>query len=130
MSDRKHAELMLDKAETDLRAVRGMGDAEQFADEIFGFHAQQAVEKALKGWLSLLGVRFPKVHDLDLLIDLLERHGVEVAELRKLGELSAFAVELRYDHAGDEVALGDRSTVIDQVAGVVNTVRNHLAKSG
>ena len=45
MSDRKHAELMLDKAETDLRALRGMGDAEQFADEIFGFHAQQGPKK-------------------------------------------------------------------------------------
>jgi HEPN domain-containing protein len=29
-----------------------MADSPLFADEIFGFHTQQAVEKALKAWLS------------------------------------------------------------------------------
>ena len=29
-----------------------MGDVIVFADEIFGFHAQQAIEKSLKAWLA------------------------------------------------------------------------------
>jgi hypothetical protein len=31
-----------------LQALQGMIDVHTFANEIFGFHAQQAVEKALK----------------------------------------------------------------------------------
>ena len=64
MSDQEHAEEILEASRRDLRALRGMGDVEAFSDEIFGFHAQQAVEKALKAWLAFLGQRFPKTHDL------------------------------------------------------------------
>ena len=48
--------------------ARNMGDAEAFDDEIFGFHAQQAVEKALKAWLTEVGVTYPLTHDLSLLL--------------------------------------------------------------
>lgn len=52
MSDREHAEEILEAARRDLRALRAMTDVEAFPDEIFGFHAQQAVEKALKARLA------------------------------------------------------------------------------
>ena len=47
MNDREHAEEILQTARRDLRALRAMHDVESFPDEIFGFHAQQSVEKAL-----------------------------------------------------------------------------------
>ena len=46
--DREHARALLEMARKDARALSGMQDREVFADEIFGFHAQQAVGKALK----------------------------------------------------------------------------------
>lgn len=45
-------------ASKDLAALRGMIDASLFADEIFGFHAQQAVEKSLKAWITVAGDTF------------------------------------------------------------------------
>ena len=33
-------------------ALRGMVGTPLFADEIFGFHAQQAIETSLKAWLA------------------------------------------------------------------------------
>jgi len=45
MSDIKHARMMLDLAKKEIKALKGMKSAEIFSDEIFGFHAQQAVEK-------------------------------------------------------------------------------------
>jgi HEPN domain-containing protein len=48
MSDLDHARLMLNMAGKDLKALQNMLDMNAFANEIFGFHAQQAVEKALK----------------------------------------------------------------------------------
>ena len=38
-----------------------MRDVDIFADEIFGFHAQQAAEKLLKAWLALLGEVTPSL---------------------------------------------------------------------
>jgi HEPN domain-containing protein len=70
MSDREHAKEILEAARRDLRALHGMNDPQVFSDEIFGFHAQQAAERALKAWLAHNGIRFPKTHDLKQLIDL------------------------------------------------------------
>jgi hypothetical protein len=39
MSDREHARALLEMARKDLTALRAMGDAVAFSDEIFGFHA-------------------------------------------------------------------------------------------
>ena len=45
MSDLERSRALLVAAERDLRALKGMSDAEVFDDEIAGFHAQQAAEK-------------------------------------------------------------------------------------
>ena len=64
MSDLKQARVLLMSAKRDISALHGMADASVFADEIFGFHAQQAAEKLLKAWLALLGETYPTIHDL------------------------------------------------------------------
>jgi len=61
MKDTEQARILLSMAE-DLNALRGMEDQEVFAEEIFGFHAQQVAEKALKAWLAWLGVQYSKTH--------------------------------------------------------------------
>ena len=52
MSDLKQARVLLTAAERDISALRGMADAAVFADEIFGFHAQQAAGRypCLRKW--------------------------------------------------------------------------------
>jgi HEPN domain-containing protein len=52
MSDINTAKLILSAARRDMQALENMFDAKAFPSEIFGFHAQQAVEKALKAWLA------------------------------------------------------------------------------
>jgi hypothetical protein len=47
-----HAQDLLLLAGKDFSALRGMLGNPLFADEIFGFHAQQAIEKSLKAWLA------------------------------------------------------------------------------
>ena len=84
MSDREHAEEILETARRDLRAVRAMHDTESFPDEIFGFHAQQSVEKALKAWVALLGKQFPKTHDIKRLIDVLRENGIVTETLEPI----------------------------------------------
>lgn len=61
------------------------------------FHAQQAVEKYLKGMLQEYEISFSKTHDLSVLLDLLLPEFPELSVLEDdLEWLSAFAVEFRY----------------------------------
>ncbi len=59
MSDLEQALELADAAERDISALHGMGDAAIFADEIFGFHVQQAAEKLFKAWLASQGEIYP-----------------------------------------------------------------------
>ncbi len=122
MPDLRGAEALLNMARKDLMALRGMLSEATFSDEIFGFHAQQAVEKGLKCWLSILVSDFPRTHDLQLLFSLLIEANADITpEMKLLEDLTDFAVIFRYG----EVDLGesmDRPNVISQVADLIDYV--------
>ena len=88
---------MLAIANKDLKALKGLPDAEAFDDEIFGFHAQQAIEKSLKAWAAVLGREYPLTHDISALLDLLESSGEDVKRYWDLIEYNVFAVRFRYE---------------------------------
>ncbi|MBK7764952.1 MAG: HEPN domain-containing protein [Sulfuritalea sp.] len=79
MSALDHARGLLLMARKDFDAMRGMIGNPLFADEVFGFHAQQAIEKALKAWLAARSIDFPLTHDISRLLGLLEQAGVDVS---------------------------------------------------
>lgn len=110
MSDQEHARDILEAARRDLRALRAMTDIGAFPDEIFGFHAQQAVEKALKSWLASLSVTFPKTHDLKRLFDLLAERGISTDDLERFVDLNAFAVQYRYESLYNDEEAIDRAS--------------------
>lgn len=91
MSELKHARDLMALAEKDLRALQGMGNVNNFADEIFGFHAQQTVEKTLKAWLAALGQEYPLTHNHNLarLLALLEEQGAILNEFWDFIEYTA-----------------------------------------
>ena len=61
------------------------------------FDAQQTAEKAIKSVFVLRGERFPLIHDLEDLLQRLERNGVKIPQyLWNAAELSRFAVVTRY----------------------------------
>lgn len=97
MSGHNAARNLLIMARKDLKTLRGILDPDLFEEEMAGFHAQQAVEKALKAWLSILGATYPQTHDLRALIVLLENEGVAEEELWDFVELNPFAARFRYE---------------------------------
>jgi len=130
MSDIEQAKSFLSMAERDYRALCGMNDPEVFSDEIFGFHIQQAVEKALKAWLCVLGAPFPKTHDLDELGALLEEADQKIADsFSSLLEFTDFAVAFRYEAFPDLEGDIDRRGCIDGVARLLQHVRRILAQT-
>ena len=78
-----------------------------------GFHAQQAVEKAMKAVLLLRTVDFPFTHNLGLLWDLCSQHDLTCAISKfDVTQLTPYAVEGRYDELIDGVSIDNlRSTV-------------------
>lgn len=70
------------------------------ADALFGFHAQQAVEKYLKAVLATEQERPQRTHDLGVLAEQCAEAGHILSEsLRGVVELSQYAVRERYPMA-------------------------------
>ena len=115
MSDLKQARVLLEAAEFDVSALRGMGDAAVFADAVFGFHVQQAVEKLFKAWLAVLGAVYPLTHDLEELLKLLAALEPEAARFDALIDYTPYAVQLRYAGAVPGAATVHAEALLDEV---------------
>jgi HEPN domain-containing protein len=120
------ARVLLSKAVQDEALVRKVGSDTDIADELVGFHAQQAVEKAMKAVLSAKGVRFPFTHDLGILRDLCKQAGAPLPnEMGDVAELTPYAAGLRYDD--DELMdLVDRETALKWAASAVEWARQQI----
>ena len=129
MSDLEQARMLLAAAERDHPALHGMDDPAVFADEIFGFHAQQAVEKLLKAWLASLGETYPLSHDLASLLDMLSAHDPDIARFDALVDYTRYAVRLRYAAADSSAKPLDRGETVGQVDVLLEEVRWRLAEA-
>ena len=129
MKDLDQAAMLLHMAEKDCRALLVMQDPEAVATEIFGLHVQQAVEKGIKAWLCLLGVPYPKKHDLDELATLLGKAGESMPDaFIPLLTYTDFAVSFRYEAFDDFDDDIDRQATTLLVAEFLKDV-NHLLNS-
>lgn len=87
----------IEKAEDDLRAANWLMRAPRVAFDAVGFHTQQCAEKYMKAVLQERTIPFPKTHDLEELLDLIQPALPEIEILRERAKfLSDLAVESRY----------------------------------
>jgi len=128
MPDIKQAQAMLRMAHRDLKALTGMHDAAVFADEIFGFHVQQAVEKSLKAWMCGIGIAYPFTHQIDRLLVLLRDAGADVDAYWWLDEFTIYAHQARYEegHVAADAPL-DRESLMQAVAALVSQVELNIS---
>ena len=91
------AAALLVKAEMDYGAMLAMRGQAAKLGPVIGFHAQQAVEKAVKAVMVINGLRLKRTHDVAALWNELKAAGIEPPALRTAPEvLTRFAVEGRY----------------------------------
>ena len=71
---------------------------------ISAFQSQQAVEKALKATIITMGIRPPKTHRIELLVEIIARNNIDTSKLEELKPetLTDYAVEARYPDFGEE----------------------------
>jgi HEPN domain-containing protein len=111
--DLEEALLLLRKAREDIDAVKKLTPDTDIADSVVGFHAQQAVEKALKAVLAASGDDFPWTHDLRHLMDRLETIETPLpATLREVRTLGPWAVEFRYGQTIDDLLERERALAL------------------
>jgi len=63
------AQEWFERGDRDLEAAQLLHD-EHFHTDVIAYHLQQAIEKYLKGFLTLNDIRPPRTHDLDILLNL------------------------------------------------------------
>jgi HEPN domain-containing protein len=121
------AHLLLRKATADLAVTRTLAADADPHDEAIGFHAQQAVEKAIKAVLALSQIAAPRTHDLTYLVELLDSHGIDVPRMIAEPEwLSPWAVTTRYDDLDDTL---DRHAAMDAADSAVAWARTRLSQA-
>ena len=98
----------LRKAETDLELAEHLISQGDTFLNAAAFHSQQSAEKYLKAYLSSNQKVFPKTHDLDQLLDLVESLDKDLADsLRDVIVLTPYGVELRYPGDRPDANLGE-----------------------
>ena len=123
----EYAEVLLTKADGDLAAGKALADRDEIADDIVGFHAQQAVEKAIKAVLTLIGVDYPRTHDIRYLVDQLRQSGsTSPPVLDESAWLTAWATEFRYVHPPPPSL--DREAALATADAAIAWARSELAK--
>jgi HEPN domain-containing protein len=128
-SEQDLAEQLLRRADEDAAGAKGMLPIDEVADVLVCFHAQQAVEKALKAVLAAHGVEFAHRHDLRVLIGQCENAGVRLpGELVEVDLLSPYAAELRYDD--DTVHAVERETASRWATAAVQWARGLVEEAG
>jgi HEPN domain-containing protein len=113
MTPADRAKLLAKKAAGDAYVLVALRDDPAASDWVWGFHAQQAVEKLLKALLAGERVRFGFTHHLLELANLTKnsRHPLPV-QFEPLLDLTPYAAELRYT----ELASQTNSPPIDRRA--------------
>jgi HEPN domain-containing protein len=105
----EYAQTLLRLADADLHACRVLAGHDDVADRAVGFHAQQAVEKALKVAIVLAEIELPRSHDLEMLAEQAAVRASLPNELAGVDWLTPWAVALRYD---------EPTTALDRAAAV------------
>ena len=127
MSDLKCARSLVSLAEMDIRHLQRMDDALLFADEAAGLFAQQGAEKLLKAWIACLGEVFPRTHDLESLLDIVEKRDSDASQFRDLEALNPFAVEFRYKFRPKDATPLDRHGLALRLNALLERVRAEIA---
>lgn len=94
--------------------------------EAIGFHAQQALENILKGWISAFGGEYGNTHDLGKLIGIIrsDSQEYETHAGEELAWLTRYAVEYRYE--GATLAMDNPVELYHAIDRVVSAIEDRI----
>ncbi len=102
------------KATHDLETAKIVASHLPDFNDVIAFHCQQAIEKALKGYLVFLDIEFKPVHDLGYLLNLTATKDVSFdVYFEEVGRISRYAVQIRYP---DSIIILTKSQILEAIA--------------
>jgi len=128
VSELDNARELMRMCEKQLRGINNMHDETLFPEELFGFHAQRGAELALKAWITLLGQRYERTHNVADLLAILASNGVVAAQpLSHLASLTPYAAKYVYEEIENPTM--DRQYVASEVNALAELVASLLQQA-
>jgi len=126
----EYARLLLQRARDDAYVLTQLSEDPESPAWTLGFHAQQAIEKAIKAVLSSKGAEIPHTHDLVWLLELLSETGLDLpSDAVDFPRLTPYGAALRYDEtaepAGSEIP--DRQWLLSCVNRTLDWAEKNLS---
>ena len=116
----------LNRARSNFAMARNRVPDAYLEDLCFG--AQQAAEKAIKAVMISRNIDFPYVHNLALLLSILEEDGENVPnEVRRATRLTPYAVDTRYPGVEQPVSEQDYRDAIEIAEVVIQWAADRLS---
>lgn len=114
----------LQKARHDLLAAKAVLESPYGITDVPCFHAQQAVEKAYKGFLTWHRISFGRTHDLlVLLAEIMKIDPDFEADRSVCAELAEFAVDVRYPGGISEPPAGEAGRFLAEAEAIYIRVK-------
>lgn len=118
------------KAENDLKtAAHTLKLGKDCPTDTVCFHAQQCVEKYLKGLLVWRCIRFPKTHSIGELLRLVPQDARPALSTEEQERLTDFAAATRYPGAYDSIPLTEAYEVVRLARRVRREIRRLLPRA-
>ena len=115
------------KGENDFRSAEYLLTMDDPPTDTISYHAQQTVEKFLKGFLAHHGQEVPRIHDIGQLILLCSSIDEAFNSiLDDADELTEYAVEIRYPGPPGEIPIEDAEQALETARMVRDFVRVRL----
>ena len=94
--------------------------------EAIGFHAQQALENILKGWISAFGAEYGNTHELERLLSIVRdnQEGGSLPAGEELAWLTEYSVAYRYE--GARIAMEDHGEVYSRLGRVIQAAEGRV----
>ncbi len=127
MGKEEVADRWLAKAYTDLRVAEKLLELGE-DPWVIVFHAQQAVEKALKAYLVLRDKHFGKTHNLARLIDLCSEVDQGFKRLYEISvdELYPLSIEARYPDTDTEVTVKEAEEALKRAKAAIEFITKKI----
>ena len=116
------------RAENDLKTTQIiLGAGRGMPTDTAAFHAQQCIEKYIKGLLTARGIQFPKTHNIRKLVEMLPADAQLTLSQGEQDELTDYATGVRYPGGGD-VSLKEARHALALAQRVRTEIRRQLPK--
>ena len=122
--------LWFKKAENDLSTIKNNLKSSNPPTDAICFHAQQAIEKYIKGALINYEIHFSKTHDLVNLMTSIVKHFPELSSYEEdLEEISHYGVEIRYPDSFYEPTLMEAKKAYNTARRIKKLITNKIPTS-